>query len=433
MAASSRPRREPWYLIACRSVDRTSLLRDRDFRLVLGGQGVSAFGDAITMTALPLMVVALTGSGVAMGVVGVLQTLPDLLLGLPAGALADRWDRRRLIIAADLGRAALTALVPISVMLGWNTMAVILLVTFPINAMRVLFLAAWTSSMPSLAGRDRVGRAQGYVEAIFGLSYVLGPAIAGILVATIGAGPTLVIDAATFVGSALAMLLVRRPLQADRGPTDTHFLAEILEGLRYLAHEPTLRVAVSFWTLVNVTLAPLVAGVIFFMTIERGAPAGVVGLTIAGYGAGYLVGALLAGRFSGGPLGRIMLVANAGIAVTLVVFVATDLALLRAAMTFVTGTLGALTLIPYITLRSTIPPDRLLGRVSATARTLSMGLTPVGLFLGGIALDTLGGAETIVGIGLLAGSLSVVFAASAQLRAARVPPVLGSVAPEPSS
>jgi predicted MFS family arabinose efflux permease len=409
-------------------VDRTSLLRDRDFRLVLGGQGISAFGDAITMTALPLMVVALTGSGVAMGVVGVLQTLPDLLLGLPAGALADRWDRRRLIIWADLGRAALTALVPISVWVGWDTMAVILLVTFPINALRVLFLAAWTSSMPSLAGRDRVGRAQSYVEAIFGLSYVLGPAIAGLLVAAIGPGPTLVIDAATFVGSAFAMLLVRRPLQAERARTGTRFLAEIAEGLRYLAREPTLRVAVSFWTLVNVSLAPLVAAVIFFLTVERGAPPDVVGLTIAGYGAGYLVGALLAGRLSGGPLGRIMLAANAGIAVTLVVFVATDIPLLRAAMTFATGTLGALTLIPYITLRSTIPPDDLLGRVSGTARTLSIGLSPVGLLVGGIALDTLGGAETIVGIGLLAASLSVAFAGSGHLRAARVP----VIAPPPT-
>lgn len=109
-------------------MSRPSPLHDRDFRLVLGGQGVSALGDAITFTALPLLVVTLTGSGIVMGIVGVLQTIPDLVLGLPAGALADRWDRRRLIIWADLGRALLTALIP---------------------------LACWVVSGPRRAGPDR--------------------------------------------------------------------------------------------------------------------------------------------------------------------------------------------------------------------------------------------------------------------------------------
>ncbi len=193
-----------------------SLWHNREFRIVLGGQAVSAFGDAISQTVLPLLVVALTGSGLAMGVVGVLQLLPDLLLGLPAGALADRWDRRRMIIIADLGRASLTALIPLSVMLGWPTMGVILLVTFPVNTLRVLFLAAWTAVMPSIVAPDQVGRSSGYAEAIFSASYVIGPAIAGLLVAFLGPGPTLTIDAASFVFSAASLMLIRRPLRADR-------------------------------------------------------------------------------------------------------------------------------------------------------------------------------------------------------------------------
>ena len=129
------------------------LFRNRDFRLVLFGQGISAFGDAVSFTALPLLVLLLTGSGLQMGIVGVLQLLPDLILGLPAGALADRWDRRKMIVWADFGRAVLTALIPISFLLGLPTMVVILLVTFPINAFRVVFLAAWTAMIPALVGR----------------------------------------------------------------------------------------------------------------------------------------------------------------------------------------------------------------------------------------------------------------------------------------
>ena len=141
------------------SAPRPSLWRNREFRIVLFGQTISIFGDAISFTALPLLVVLLTGSGVAMGTVGVLQTLPDLILGLPAGALADRWDRRKLVIYADLGRAVLTALVPLSILLGWPTMAIIILVAFPINALRVLFMAGWTAIMPSGRGA-RPGRSR---------------------------------------------------------------------------------------------------------------------------------------------------------------------------------------------------------------------------------------------------------------------------------
>src|SRR5262249_26129967 len=83
------------------------LRRNRDFGIVLTGQTISALGDAVRMTAMPLLVLKLTGSGVAMGVVGALSTIPDLVLGLPAGAIADRWDRRKLMLWADAGRAVL--------------------------------------------------------------------------------------------------------------------------------------------------------------------------------------------------------------------------------------------------------------------------------------------------------------------------------------
>jgi hypothetical protein len=85
------------------------LSHNRDFMLLLGGQGISAFGDALSLTALPLLVLALTGSGIAMGIVGVLNTIPDLVFGLLAGVIADRSDRRLMILGADFGRAVLTA------------------------------------------------------------------------------------------------------------------------------------------------------------------------------------------------------------------------------------------------------------------------------------------------------------------------------------
>src|SRR6266542_2703169 len=212
-----------------------SVWQIRDFRIMAVGQGISALGDAVSFTALPLLVLALTGSGAAMGIVAALQTLPDLLLGLPAGAYADRWDRRRMMIYADLGRALLTALSPLSVALDLPTMGVILIVVFPINALRVVFMAAWTGAVPNLVGRSLIGPATSYFEAIFALGFILGPGIAGLLASQIGPGPTLAIDAVSFVASAVALSFVRTPLRetaSDR--EDRHLGAEIREGIALL-------------------------------------------------------------------------------------------------------------------------------------------------------------------------------------------------------
>ena len=88
-----------------RDANLEPLSRNRDFKVLLSTQGISSLGDAVSFTALPLLVLALTGSGLAMGVVGALQTLPDLVFGMVAGALADRNDRKRMMFLADLGRA----------------------------------------------------------------------------------------------------------------------------------------------------------------------------------------------------------------------------------------------------------------------------------------------------------------------------------------
>ena len=140
-----------------RASDPERLSRNRDFKVLLTTQGISSLGDAVSFTALPLLVLALTGSGLAMGVVGALQTLPDLVFGMVAGALADRSDRKRMMFLADLGRAALTAVIPLSVYLGGPTMAVILIVAAPMSVLRSFFLAGYTASVPALVGRSADG------------------------------------------------------------------------------------------------------------------------------------------------------------------------------------------------------------------------------------------------------------------------------------
>lgn len=396
------------------------LWRNRDFRIVLLGQGATAFGDGVRQTALPLLVLALTGSGVLMGVVGILQTLPDLVLGLVAGAYADRHDRRLIMLYADLGRGALTALIPISYWLGLPTMAVILLVTAPINVLRVFWLAGWTSAMPNLVGRSLVGRAASVSEAFFSLAFLVGPAIAGVLVGVIGAAPTLAIDGAMFFVSVASLALVRRPLQARTPTGGLDVVRDIVEGLRYVWAHAILRAIVTFWGAISIATGPVTVALIFMLSRDRGLPPEAVGLTLSLFSGGYLVGALLAGSPRQAPLGQVMLGGS-----FLGAFALVGLALapwpLLLALAAGAGLAEAFVLISYLTLRSTIPPDELLGRVGSTARMISVGLMPLGYLVVGILLDAVRGQGTVLVIGSVLVVISVAGALSPTLRGARAP------------
>jgi MFS family permease len=402
-------------------VAEAPLRGNRDFWAVLTGQGISSFGDAITNTALPLLVLALTGSGLAMGVVGVLSTLPDLLLGLPAGALADRWDRRKMMLLTDFGRAVLTALIPISVWLDGPTMAVILLVAFPMNVLRVIWLAAFTAAVPGLVGRAHVGRANAVLEAVFNVGWIVGPALAGFLAATIGPGPTIALDAATFGISAAAFLLVRRPLRPAARAERPRLVTEIREGIHFVARQPTLRGVIALWATASVTYAGLTGGLIFYITIDRGLSSSVVGVVLSAFAVGSLGGALVAARLALREVGVIMLGGIVGTGLTLVVVALHVPVAVLVGAAFVAGALQAVVLVAYLTLRTQLSPDHLLGRVGATARTLSVGLMPLGALTTGLLLDAAGGAATLLLMGVVSVAAGLGFTLVADVRRARVP------------
>ncbi len=410
-----------------RSVDQQdaaepSLRRNRDFRTVLVGQGISAVGDAISVTTMPLLVLALTGSGLQMGIVGVLQRLPDLLFGLPAGAYADRWDRRRMMLWADAGRAVLTALVPLAALLSLPVMGTVLLVSFPINVCRVLFMAGWTAAVPNLVDRRQLGRAMGAFEAVSGGSFIIGPAIAGILVGIIGAGPTLAIDAASFAVSAFSLALIHRPLRrTDRQPS-TALRHEMAEGVRFIVHHRVLRDTIAFWSAVSLVSAPVIPAVTYYVTIDRGLGPAAFGLVVSAYSVGTLVGALLGGRRMSGRLAPRLLLGNLLVAFSTAAVALTGSLPLMVVFALVSGAFQSVALVAYITVRAASTPDELLGRVGSTARTISLGFQPVGLLLGGVLLDALHGGPTLLIIAALTGALSLLFALSPAIREAQAIP-----------
>jgi MFS family permease len=387
------------------------LRSQRDFMVVLSGQAVSEFGDAVSMTVLPLLVLHLTGSAALVGVVAGLQLVPDLVFGLFAGALADRWDRRRMMLVADLGRAILVAAVPLAYWLGLPTMTVLLLVVVPIACLRVLWAAGFTSAIPGLVGPALLGKANSVMEATFSVGYLLGPVIGGVLVAVIGAAQTLVVDAVSFGISAAALLLVRRRMAPEREEVPVaSVLAEIREGVSFVAGHRLLRLLIGYWGAMSLATAGLVPMLSYYITVDLDQGPELFGLLGSIWSAGYLLGSIVAGRLAEGSTGRRMVMAGLVIAVCVVVIAVTSVPAVYLTAGFFIGAALAVMLVLYATTRAALTPDRLLGRVGSTARTISLGLQPVAMVGAGTLVAVTDGRTTLVVMACLAGGASLLFA-----------------------
>jgi len=305
-------------------------------------------------------------------------------------------------------------------MLGMDTMAVVLLVTFPVNVCRVLFMAGWTAAVPNLVGRAHIGRAVSLFEAVLSLSYIVGPALAGVLVGIIGPAETLAVQAVAFGASAVSLTLVRRPLRATGARPQRHLLVEIGEGISFIRHHATLRVMVAWWTAFSIATGGLVAALAYYIRVDRTLEATWLGIVLSAFGAGNLIGALVGGRLTAGRLAP-QLLGGALLQGSVILLISAPLSpLIMPVCSFIGGVGGGMLFVAYLTYRSAATPDRLLGRVGGTARTISIGLVPIGTFAAGALLDQIGGAGTLRVVGAAVIGLALLFSLSARLRAARV-------------
>jgi MFS family permease len=406
-----------------RAVDPGPVARNRDFRVLLATQAASSLGDAVSFTAMPLLVLALTGSGLAMGIVAALQLLPDLFVGMIAGAIADRTDPKRMMFVADLGRAALTGLIPLSAMIGGPTMVVILVVAVPLSVLRSFFMAGYTAAVPALVGRSQVARANSLLEAVYSMGYIAGPAIAGVLSSAIGPGPTLAIDALSFALSGVGLMLIRRDLRPAEKAQRRHLVTEIREGIDFVLGHPILRSAILYWGVTAIISGPFVTALTVHVTRDLALSAAILGVILAGYGVGTVAGALAMGRLANrGSAAPWLIGGNILLAAALLAVASAAIVPVLVGAALVAGIAQSIVLVTYLTMRTAYSPDTLIGRIGSTARTLSFGLQPVGLVAGGAIIELTSGstAIAIMGVGLIA--VSIPFMASSALRRARTRP-----------
>ncbi|MDP2034842.1 MAG: MFS transporter [Polaromonas sp.] len=355
--------------------------------------------EQLSLAAVPIVAVLLLDAGPGdIGLLAAAQTLPFLLLAMPLGLLADRGSRRRMMAAAEALRALSLLTLLALLVVGEPSIALLALLGFVGAAGTVGFSVAAPALLPSLVPRQALARANGRLELARSAAFAGGPALGGALVAWAGA-PAAFVLAAMLSVAALALLLQltepARPAAATRHP-----LLELRDGAQLVwRHEllrPILLTAVAW----NLSWFVLQAAYVPYALRLLGLSAAAVGLTLACYGVGMIAGALLAPRIVATlPFGRAIQLGPAFsvlAALTMVVTLVLPSGLLAGLAFFLFGAGPIIWTITSTTLRQTVTPGALLGRVSAIFLTANTGARPVGAALGGFVGATWGEPACLV-------------------------------------
>lgn len=375
-----------------------SLGRNRDFGLLLAGQFVSRLGDRLALVAFPWLVYSTTGSALSTGIVLALFTLPYVLFGALAGAVIDRSRKRTLMIAADVLRAGLVACVPF---VAGHSLAAVYALTFLTACVTVFFDPCLLAFVPEVVPEEKLLRANSLLSTGENLTEIVGYAVAGLIVASFSLRGSFLLDAATFVVSALCLLGMRargRTAAARAGGRPRALLrtlaTDIREGFRFLAGHAGLK-ANTILTLVCVGGVGAAYPLSFLLAMRTFGGTRAFGFMEAAIGAGYLAGSLtlvvMARRVRKGLVMTIALVVmGSGYAVVGLLDSLPAVLVLFAAL----GAADAVLMIAVDTyLQQTIPAP-LRGRVLGLRFTLTQGVYALGVLSAG-ALAMVAGVGTL--------------------------------------
>jgi MFS family permease len=383
-----------------------------DFGRFWLGQTISNLGSSFTFFALPLLVFKLTGSPINLGITTAAEFVPYLLFGLVIGAWVDRVDRKRLMIATDLARAAVIATIPLLTAVDQLAVAWVYVVAFASATLTIAFDAAEFAAIPSLVGSgDDLVAANGRVQASYSAAQIAGPLLAGLLITMAPVQQVLWIDAASFLVSVGTLLLISTAFNAPRDEAQRAIRSEILDGLRYVLGHPVLRNISAMMALINLVAATVYAQLVVFAKRQLDASDSRVALLYAAGSAGVVLLSLAAGplrrrlSFSLAALGALLLDG-----LLTMVLAATRWYWVALVLWAAISGLGIFFNINTVSLRQQIVPNHLLGRVISIAGVLAWSAIPVGALVGGWAVERTGSVALVYAvIGAVVALLALAF------------------------
>ena len=390
-----------------------SLLRHPDFLKLWTAETVSVFGSAVTQLALPLIAATvLKVSAFEFGLLTTIQFLPFILLSLPAGVWVDRLRRRPILIAADLGRAITIASIPVAFAFDALTIWQLYVVGFLNGCLTVFFDVAYQSYLPSIVDRDQLVEGNSKLEITRSASQILGPGASGLLIGLFRAPFAMVIDALSYLFSAVFVLWIRRPEppgephdEAAHGPKPS-MRKEITVGLRYVTGHRWLRSIAATTGLSNLFSNLAWSILILYLVRERGLTAEIIGFAFSLGSLGVLLAALTTSRITARlGVGRMLVLSSIGFSVSVLpVAMAPDALIFQAVA--LSGFLGGFSSVAWnvnqVSLRQAITPARMQGKMNATMRFIVWGTIPVGTITGG-ALGSIIGLHPTIWVGAIGG------------------------------
>ncbi|HEX6542346.1 MAG TPA: MFS transporter [Ktedonobacterales bacterium] len=384
------------------------LWHNRDWLLLWSGQLISVIGTQVSQLAYPLLMLALTKSPAQAGFLSAARTVPYLLLGLPAGALVDRWDRKRVMIACDAGRAIALGSIPLAIALGRLTLTQLYVVALLEGTLNVFFNLAETAALIRVVSRAQIPEATTLNEVTLSTGSMLGPALGGLIFA-VGQGFAFLADAVSYAVSVISVWFIQAEMKAPRATNVGPLLDDIHEGVAWLWRQSLMR----FLALVVGGTVLIESGymlVVIILAQHMDASSAITGLVLAAGGVGSIVGAMLSGPATQRlTFGQIAIGVHWIWAMLLPLFVVAPNPLVLAAITMATFGITPIFFVAQYSYRLSRIPDRLQGRVNGVFRMLLFAGQPLGLSLAGLLSQTIGphGAILAFTVLLLALAMSI--------------------------
>jgi predicted MFS family arabinose efflux permease len=399
-----------------------TLLRENlHFRRFWAGQTISLFGDQVSLLAIPLLaVLTLHADAAQMGLLGAAELVPYLLFAIHVGAWAGTRRGRSLLIAADLGRAALLLSIPLAAALGGLSMGLLYAVAFGVGTLAVVFDVAYQTVFAELVDPGDYVVANSFLVGSRSVSIVGGKSAGGLLVAALTAPVAIVVDALSYLGSAL---FVRRTPAVDP-PLVARDRGGIGAGIRFIARNRLLRTTLAACATLNLFNSAFWAMLVLFATEELGLGAGAIGLALGVGALGSVLGSALAAPFSRRVgLGKAVVVSFVlGPAPLVLVALAPSSplpgAVLLTVAEFLSG-IGIMLLdIGLGSVQTALIPDPLRARVAGAYIFVNWGVRPVGALAGGLLAGAIGLRPTmwIASAGAIAGVLWLLPSGIARVR-----------------